>query len=152
MRIQFPPPRIGINRDWFGSSLWSLLWLPELFPRPLILWWLLVIRLWSVREKRPFCTYHMYVWIALQQAVQCFYVRTYHISRQMAYILSVRYEKKYFFLVVRCGRLMARWKAENQTSSMVLSKRHWSVFSWQESRSPAMSLNRGSITFLRFLR
>ncbi len=68
-------------------------------------------------------------------------------------LLSVRNENNYyFFLVVRCGRLMARWKAENQTSSMVLSKRHGSVFSWQESRSPAMSLNGGSITFLRFLR
>ena len=50
--------------------------------------------------------------------------------RAVAMILSVRYD--FFFNHVRCGRLMARWKAENETSSMELSKRYGSRFSLQE--------------------
>ena len=47
---------------------------------------------------------------------------------------AVAVDLKFVVPMVRCGCLMARWKAENERSSMELSKRYGSGFSWQESQ------------------
>ena len=61
-------------------------------------------RKWSVKSKAINSKLLMVEWQALIE------------------ILSIWYEKTFFPIMVRCGGLMARWKAENERSSMVLSK------------------------------